>query len=286
MIIDVRASVAAGINSVCSACAGSEELALGLRRLQGAAQMKEVVVVQERFRGPPTSGNGGYVSGLLAELLTRGAPRTAAEVTLRSPVPLDQPLAVMRDADGLRVLHAEQLIAEVRLAELELSVPAPPSFEEALAAQSGSLALRVGTHPILPGERVGVHPICFCCGAELARDAGLHVYSAALPGHDLVAAAWLAPPAFADETGCMPAAMIGTALDCPGEFAWYEKGLRFALLGRMTLRIDKAVRASERCVIIGWTIGEEGRKRFAGTALFDAQGEMCASAKAVWIAFG
>jgi len=248
--------------------------------------MQEVVVVQEKFRGPPTSGNGGYVSGLLAELLTREAPRAAAEVTLRSPVPLDRELAVVRDAAGLRVLDAEQLIGEARLTELDLSVPEPPTFEEALAAQSGSLALRVGTHPILPGQRVGVHPICFCCGAELKRDLGLHVYAATLPGRDLVAAAWTATPAFADKTGILPASIVGAALDCPGEFAWYEKGLRFALLGRMTLRVDRPVHAGERCVIIGWTLGEEGRKRFAGTALFDSQGTLCASAKAVWISFG
>jgi hypothetical protein len=247
--------------------------------------MQEVVVVQEKFRGPPTSGNGGYVSGLLAAL-TGAAPRRAAEVTLRSPVPLDRELAVLRDTHGLRVLDGERLIAEARSAELDLIIPEPPSFEETLAAQSSSLALRVGKHSILPGERLGVHPICFCCGAELARDAGLHVYSAALPGRDLVAAAWTAPGAFADDTNTLPASIVGAALDCPGEFAWYEKGLHFALLGRMTLRFDKAVQAAERCVIIGWTLGEEGRKRFAGTALFDARGDLCASAKAVWIAFG
>ena len=248
--------------------------------------MQEVVVVPEKFRGPPTSGNGGYVSGLLAQLLTQTAQPTAAEVTLRSPVPLDHPLTVVRDADALRVLDADKLIAEARLSELELSVPEPPTYEEALAAQSGSLALRVGPHPILAGERLGVHPICFCCGAELAHDAGLHVYAAPVPGRDLVAAAWRAPAAFADEASNLPPAILGAALDCPGEFAWYVKGLRFALLGRMTLRIDKPVCAGERCVISGWTIGEEGRKRFAGTALFDAQGDLCALARSVWISFG
>lgn len=250
--------------------------------------MQEVVVVEERFRGPPQSGNGGYVSGLLSELLTRAraasAPLSAAEVTLRSPVPLDLPLAVVREPDALRVLDAERLIAEAHLTSLELDVPAPPSFEEALAQRSSSLALRVGRHPILPGERLGVHPICFCCGAELAADAGLHVYAAALPGRDLVAAAWDAPAAFADENGHLPPAIVGTALDCPGQFAWYRKGLGASLLGRMTLRIDKPVRA-QRCVVIGWSMGQEGRKHYAGTALFDAQGELCACAKSVWISF-
>ena len=63
-------------------------------------------------------------------------------------------------------------------------------------------------------------------------------------------------------------------------------GLGFALLGRMTPRIDQPVRAGERCVVIGWTMGQEGRKHYAGTALFDAQGRLCAYAKAVWIGIG
>jgi hypothetical protein len=250
--------------------------------------MQEVVVIQERFRGPPQSANGGYVSGLLGELLRHAQatplPLSAAEVTLRSPVPLDRALSVEREQDALRVLDAERLIAEARLTTLELSVPAPPSFEEALALRGSSLALRVGRHPTLAGERLGVHPICFCCGAELAPDAGLHVYAAALPGRDLVAAAWAAPTAFADDAGYLPPAIVGTALDCPGQFAWYAKGLGTALLGRMSLRLDKPVRA-EHCVVIGWSMGQEGRKHYAGTALFDAHGNLCACAKSVWISF-
>ena len=251
--------------------------------------MQEVLVVKEQFRGPPRSGNGGYVSGALAELLTRGPlnlPQpAAAEVTLRSPVPLDQALAVVRGPEGIRLLQAERVVAEARLTTLELDVPKPPSFDEALAVRDTSLSLRVGAHPMLAGERTGVHPICFCCGAELAPDAGLHVYAAPVPGRDLVAAAWQAPAAFADADGHLPAAIVCTALDCPGQFAWYAQGLGAALLGRMTPRIDKPVRAGEACVVIGWSMGNEGRKHFAGTALFDAQGELCAYAKSVWIAF-
>lgn len=250
--------------------------------------MQEVFVVKERFRGPPTSGNGGYVSGALAERLTQGQSlpqQAAAEVTLRAPVPLDQTLEVVRDSDGLRVLDAQRVIAEARLSTLTLDVPEPPSWDEALAVRDNSVALRVGPHPILPGQRIGAHPLCFCCGAEVAPDAGLHVYAAPVPGRDLVAAAWEAPPEFASGDGSLPLPIVCTALDCPGQFAWYAKGLQFALLGRMTPRMERPVRLDERCVVIGWTIGQEGRKHFAGTALFDAQGELCAYAKSVWIAF-
>jgi hypothetical protein len=250
--------------------------------------MSEVVVIPERFRGPPTSGNGGYVSGKLAQLLTASAPNlpqhVAVEVTLRSPVPLDRALTVERAPDSLRITDEERAIAEARLTTLQLDPPAPPSYDEALALRPSSLALRPGRHPLLPGERLGVHPICFCCGAELAPDAGLHVYAASVPGRDLVAAAWQAPATFAEADGQLSPAMVCTALDCPGQFAWYAQGLGFALLGRMTARLDRPVRAGERCVVIGWSMGKEGRKHFAGTAIFDARGELCACAKAVWIA--
>jgi len=55
------------------------------------------------------------------------------------------------------------------------------------------------------------------------------------------------------------------------------------MLGRMTPSFKQPVRAGERCVVIGWTMGREGRKHFAGTALFNERRELCAYAKAVWI---
>jgi hypothetical protein len=43
------------------------------------------------------------------------------------------------------------------------------------------------------------------------------------------------------------------------------------------------VAAAERIVIIGWCIAVEGKKHFAGTAMFNQQGECCAMSKQVWI---
>ena len=50
------------------------------------------IIISKRYRGPPNSGNGGYVCGRLARHIAGGA-----EVTLRAPPPLDKPL----DAGGL-----------------------------------------------------------------------------------------------------------------------------------------------------------------------------------------
>jgi hypothetical protein len=47
--------------------------------------------------------------------------------------------------------------------------------------------------------------------------------------------------------------------------------------------VDRRVRAGEPCTVIGWKIGSEGRRHVAGTALFDAAGELCARARATWV---
>ena len=46
--------------------------------------MKEIII-QNRFCGPPDSGNGGYTSGLIAKELNN-----PVEITLRKPPPLDK----------------------------------------------------------------------------------------------------------------------------------------------------------------------------------------------------
>ena len=130
---------------------------------------------------------------------------------------------------------------------------------------------------------VGFHPICFCCGADVAADQGLRVFAAPVPGFEGVAAAWQPDVAFQDENGFLPAEMIWAALDCPGQFAYLAEGIRTGLLGRMTAKVLSPVRASDQIVITGWCIEMEGKKHFAGTALFNQQGECCAYSKQVWI---
>lgn len=59
------------------------------------------ISVPRRYNGPLDSGNGGYCSGLVAGLV-----EGPAEVSLRSPVPLDTPLEVsVGDGGSARVVH-------------------------------------------------------------------------------------------------------------------------------------------------------------------------------------
>lgn len=248
------------------------------------------IIVAEKFRGPPKSGNGGYVSGVFAAALTQGVhnlpDHQAVEVTLRAPIPLDRPMSVRRAQDALTVMHGETLIAEAKVVTLQMDLPSPASWDEAMAVREQSYSFPLGINTLFATPLRGVHPICFCCGAELAPTEGAHVYTAPVKAKRQVAAAWIPNECWADERGFVRPEIVWTALDCPGQMAWRAEGTHTGMLGRLTARIEKPVRAGERCVVIGWTMGNEGKKYFAGTALFDHAGELCAYAKAVWIGRG
>ncbi len=244
--------------------------------------MNQRVVVAKQFRGPPESGNGGYVSGLLAGYLSLSAAAEGVEVTLRAPTPLDSPMQIQIDDAQVSAYVGETLIGQALPKKLALDVPQPPTFAQALAVQYNSPALDPTIENIVSGG-VGFHPICFCCGADVAADQGLRVFAAPVPGFQGVAAAWQPDVVFQDENGFLPAEMIWAALDCPGQFAYFADGIRTGLLGRMTAKLLTPVRASDQIVITGWCIEIEGKKHFAGTALFNQQGECCAYSKQVWI---
>jgi hypothetical protein len=242
------------------------------------------VTIAARFRGPPHSGNGGYACGAFADLLRAPSESggQAAEVTLRSPVPLDTAMRVEQRPEGIRIYAGETLVAEARSTDLSLPIPAAPSYESAAQVRAHSPSLVKGFSPRFP-ESIGAHPFCFCCGAE--HGDGLEVYAAAGASlaPEVVAAAWPTKRAWGNKAGQLPARFVWTALDCPGQAAYYAAGVRTGMLGQLCARIVQPIAAGERCVVIGWQIGVDGRKHFAGTALFNAAGECCAYAKAIWV---
>jgi hypothetical protein len=142
------------------------------------------VQVAGRFRGPPTSGNGGYVCGLVAEQL--GQP---LEVMLRSPPPLERELTLEAGSPA-RLLDGDTVVAEARPAPLVLDVPAPPSLVDA----------ETWAHAY-PGFGVHPFPECFTCGPARAVGDGLRIFPGRAPDGSMVAAPWFAHPALADAQG-------------------------------------------------------------------------------------
>jgi hypothetical protein len=51
----------------------------------------------------------------------------------------------------------------------------------------------------------------------------------------------------------------------------------------MAARVDRRPDEGERCVSVGWSLGSDGRKLFAGTALLGEDGRPCAVARQVWV---
>ena len=51
----------------------------------------------------------------------------------------------------------------------------------------------------------------------------------------------------------------------------------------MTARIDRLPREGERCVVGGWPLERDGRKRHAATALYGEDGAVLALTRQLWI---
>jgi acyl-coenzyme A thioesterase PaaI-like protein len=226
--------------------------------------LAETVRIDRRFRGPPDSGNGGYVCGLVA----RALGGSGCEVTLHAPPPLDRALHLEVDESVARLLDGETLIASANPAEVDLDVPPPPTFADARSATARFTGF---THHIFPA--------CFVCGPDRAEGDGLRIFAGEADGQ--VAAPWTPDPSLFDE-GVLRSEFVWAALDCPGYFA-VEEQARPALLGRLAVRILEPAIAPQPLVVTGWPISQEGRKHVAGTALHTAEGRLLAIGRATWI---
>ena len=232
----------------------------------------EEIVIAEQFRGPPWSGNGGYIGGLMAETI-----EGPATVVLRAPAPIATPLDLIREGDRVRLVAKDgTLIAEAMS-------PSGEPFDAPPVAPAMALAVDAGARFI--GLSGPFHPVCFCCAESQPAGYGLRVFvgqtEGAPPG--FVSGAWTPAAAFGDADGLTRTEVIWAALDCPGSVAWAVTEGGGGLLGTMTCEIVRRPRVGEPCIVTAWRIEQSGRKRLAGTALFTADGELLAQSRQVWI---
>jgi hypothetical protein len=230
------------------------------------AMPQPVVAIAARYNGPPGMGNGGVTAGLLSRFFAG-----PVEVTLRRPVPLDRPLAIDEKPDHIGLWQDYALIASARPAAVDIAVPAPVSFE---GAERASRASRL--------HHDHVYPYCFVCGT--ARGDGLGIVPGAVEGRDgdgIIAAPWTPRAEFA-EGGVIAPEFVWGALDCPGGIAAVYDDPHRIVLGRIAAEVVAPVLAGERYVVIGWPVAREGRKRFAGTAIFSDGGDLVGRAISTW----
>ena len=195
-----------------------------------------------------------------------------AEVSLRSPVPLDRELTVERASDAsVRALDDETLVAEARaVSGLDVDVPEPVGLAEAREAAERYRGLEDGPFS---------H--CFVCGR--ARDDAFGVFAGEVAGREVVASPWTPGEWTASAEGEVAPEFIWAVLDCPTYFALYRDSNTLSFLARLAVRVDAPVRAGEEHVVIAWPIHKDGRKHHAGAALMAADGQALAVAQALLI---
>ena len=129
-----------------------------------------MIRIARRFRGPDSSGNGGYTAGLLAGEVA-GAP--AVEVTLRRPPPLDVDLTTVSSQGGWELRDGDHLVAEAVSRDIA-AVADPVTYvdvETARRAEASYAGLR--SHPF---------PGCFVCGPAREPGDGMRLFPGRVSG--------------------------------------------------------------------------------------------------------
>lgn len=231
------------------------------------SQSQDTLIIKDHFCGPPNSGNGGYVCGLLGNYIDG-----VSQVALRQPPPLNQPLQVKVEETQVILANQNGVVAQGRPAELDLKPPDPPSFST--ASEAAKLYSGFVDHQF---------PTCFVCGPEREEGQGLRIFAGPVPGKKIVAAPWIPQDDLADQDGYVKSEFLWAAMDCPGYYAINGEDHPAMVLGTMTARILDKIAVGSKAVVVGSKIDRQGRKARAVTALYSDEGKLFAYALAVWI---
>lgn len=231
----------------------------------------KVLVVPERYCGPPASGNGGWTAGALAALALDGRPG-ATEVTLRLPPPLELAMPVEPVDDRLVARLEDRVVAEARVVADRLEPVDAVAVEVARAAETTYAGLR--SHPF---------PTCFSCGVAREPGDGLRIFPGFVAA-TRVAATWTPAESVADpeRPTTTTVAVAWAALDCVSAWA-ADIADRPMVLGRMTASIDARPHIGDRHVVVGEVRGAEGRKTFTAATVYDPDDRVVGRAEHVWI---
>lgn len=205
------------------------------------------------------------------------------EVTLRSPPPLGQPIAI-RVSDDAQQLSAQRdgtLVAEAR----RLPGPAPGAARvepvDIRVAQDAEVTyLGLRTHPF---------PTCWVCGPSRPDHDGYDLRPGRLDD-DRTACVWTVSDDGLGDGPSPRASAVWAALDCPGAWTALD-GSTALVLGRISAQVAAVPAVGGRCVVMGRLLGTEGRKSFTATTVYATTDdgtltEPLGSAVATWIALG
>lgn len=230
------------------------------------------LTIPSRYCGPPDSGNGGFVAGLLSRY-RRGPAGTV--VTLHMPPPLETSMTVDLESSTTGDAHlydGDTLVASAREAEPFDALVPPVGFEVAELASAG-----------YPGFSRHPFPSCFVCGHERERGDGLRLFPGRLDdGTSRTACPWVPDDAALGSSGHVSEEIMWAALDCPGGWTT-DIEINARVLGRMSARIRDVPKPGDRCVIMGRGLGSDGRKAYVATTVYASDGAVLAQALATWL---
>jgi hypothetical protein len=236
------------------------------------------VVIGTRFCGPDWSGQGGYSCGLVA--IEAGNP---AEVRLRRPPPLEQPLQLRDEHEGVMLFDQNDcVVAEGwSIDAVDVDVPTPPvTHAEAQAGAEAYLAsaMQPGGHPF---------PRCFGCGYEREPGDGLRIFAGPVPGRDGVYASPWVPDASLARSGTdeIPDEITWAVLDCPTGAPVVPTLApdEAIVLGTMAAHIVRRPRVGYRYVVVSWLEDRTDRVAEGAAALQGEQGDVIATARGTWV---
>lgn len=165
----------------------------------------------------------------------------------------------LRDTKG-------DLVAEAKATDLELEMPTAVTTEEAEASSD-----------TYPGHEAHLFPGCFCCGPGRASGDGLRIFPGQVMGSHYAAALWVPNAVDANDQGVVAAEIVWASFDCPQIWALILNTPADAeervVTGALETKLLGPVIAGERYVIVSWPIGREGRRLFAGAAIFASDGK-------------
>ena len=204
--------------------------------------MTEFVSIPWRFRGPASSGQGGYSAGVAASFI-----EGPAHVRLRRPPPLDRQLSVERTPDGVAILDGEDVVLAASSSALEAMPPTDHAQLSAVFARGPQ-----------PAPDWHMASTCFVCGTQ--ETLGMHP----TPMDDFPVWATVWTPERDGIRGVLASEVVWALLDCPAGWATTDserpKRSFFPALADMTAEIVRPIPMGQPLAILGW-MTSDGKRR-------------------------
>ncbi|OGN88609.1 MAG: hypothetical protein A2Z74_02690 [Chloroflexi bacterium RBG_13_46_9] len=115
----------------------------------------------------------------------------------------------------------------------------------------------------------------------------MRIFPGLIEARSIVAAPWVPDASLAEGSSSVRTEFLWATLDCAGAIAlvtlvWRLFPSKYWVTGELSARIDGSITPGEKCVVIGWPLQIDGRKCFAGSAVFSESGHPVAVGRSIW----